>query len=659
MSLSEDYLMSEEEDEDAEVCYVEPPEKRKTSLSPGYLVDLFGDRIRKNPNWKLCDMKEEFKRILKVDVCEAKCCRVRQKALSAVEEKMQEHYANLRRFGGELLRSNKNNTVKIKTTRLQEGDEPRFQRIYICYDSLKKAWRNECRPVLGLDGCFFKSVCGGQLLSTVGRDGNNSILPIAMAVVESECYDSWKWFLELLIEDLDLGGGLGKTLISDQRKAIRELMPYVEHRFCTRHLVSNLSKVYPSTLVSNCFWNAATATYPRAFKHAMKELERASKGAAKNMKGLDSATWSKAYFSTHSMTDSTDNNMSECFNSWILKTRYMPIIDMLVEIHDMLMIRLHQKRDWMANRDCIIVPKAKQMLDLAVKDSVGYKALWDEKESYTVKGKGSSVCVSLKNRTCSCRIWDLTGVPCSHVVTAIQESRQNPIDYVAKWFTKETYMRCYSYTLEALKGEEFWDDVEGDVVLPPLIVKKLRGRPKKLRRREGWEGSVSSGKKLRMAYTGRVMHCGICREKGHNRSAYPSKTSDHQPPQLKKRGRKGRKEDVDEDEIRTEVELQDEEEQTGEADLMEEALRDIIDEDLPQMPTPSLRRCHVGTGSNPPASTPPNAPPKARGCSQLGSSQSQGPVTRTKAVNLSPVTRKKAASLKFPVKPFSAPRKNI
>lgn len=183
-----------------------------------YLVDMFGDRIRKNPNWKLTEMQEEFKRVLKVDVCEAKCCRVRQQALSAVEEKMKEHYANLRRFAGEILRSNNNNTVKISTTREQEGDEPRFKRIYICYDALKKAWKNECRPVLGLDGCFLKTVCGGQLLSAVGRDGNNCIFPIAMAVVENECYDSWKWFLELLISDLDLQLGFGKTLISDQQK---------------------------------------------------------------------------------------------------------------------------------------------------------------------------------------------------------------------------------------------------------------------------------------------------------------------------------------------------------------------------------------------------------------------------------------------------------
>lgn len=52
----------------------------------------------------------------------------------------------------------------------------------------------------------------------MGKDGENCIFPVAMAMVESENYASWKWFLELLIEDLDLGEGTNITLISDQQK---------------------------------------------------------------------------------------------------------------------------------------------------------------------------------------------------------------------------------------------------------------------------------------------------------------------------------------------------------------------------------------------------------------------------------------------------------
>lgn len=183
-----------------------------------YLVEVYGNKIRRNPSWKLKEMQEEFKRVLKVEVCEAKCCRVRQRALSGVQEEMKEHYAGVRKFAGEILRSNKNNTVKITTTRVNEEDVPHFQRFYVCYYQLKQAWKEGCRPIIGLDGCFLKTVCGGQMLSAVGRDGNNSMFPIAMAVVETESYDSWSWFLLLLIEDLELRDGYGITLISDQQK---------------------------------------------------------------------------------------------------------------------------------------------------------------------------------------------------------------------------------------------------------------------------------------------------------------------------------------------------------------------------------------------------------------------------------------------------------
>lgn len=138
----------------------------------------------------------------------------------------------------------------------------------------------------------------------------------------------------------------------------------------------------------------------------MKQMEKVSKGAWEKMKELDLGAWSKSYFKTHSMVDSTENNMSQCFNNWILKTRYMPLIDMLVEIHDMLMTRLHEKRDSMSNMDCIIVPKMKKMLVEAVKDSAGLRVLWDGRDNYVVKGNETSCAISLKNRTCSCRVWD-------------------------------------------------------------------------------------------------------------------------------------------------------------------------------------------------------------------------------------------------------------
>ena len=58
----------------------------------------------------------------------------------------------------------------------------------------------------------------GQLLCTVGRDGNNKMYPLAWAVVDVENKKNWAWFLRCLKYDLPLGDGDGYTIISDMQK---------------------------------------------------------------------------------------------------------------------------------------------------------------------------------------------------------------------------------------------------------------------------------------------------------------------------------------------------------------------------------------------------------------------------------------------------------
>ena len=107
----------------------------------------------------------------------------------------------MRSYVVEILDKNKNNTVKIKCDLTLHG--PVFERIYVCLEACKTAFATICRPLIGLNDCFLKGEFGGQLLSVVGKDGNNQMLPIAFSVVESENYSSWKWFVDLLIVNLD------------------------------------------------------------------------------------------------------------------------------------------------------------------------------------------------------------------------------------------------------------------------------------------------------------------------------------------------------------------------------------------------------------------------------------------------------------------------
>jgi hypothetical protein len=42
--------------------------------------------------------------------------------------------------------------------------------------------------------------------------------------------------------------------------------------------------------------------------------------------------------------------------------------------------------------------------------------------------------VNLQDRTCACRKWDLSGIPCAHAVACIYYNEANPDDYVAHWY---------------------------------------------------------------------------------------------------------------------------------------------------------------------------------------------------------------------------------
>lgn len=125
-------------------------------------------------------------------------------------------------------------------------------------------------------------------------------------------------------------------------------------------------------------------------------------------------------------------------------------------------------------------------------------------DNLQVKNGARTLTVDLTEGKCDCRVFDLTGIPCEHAVAAIHRRREQPVNYVSKYYSREMYLESYKIPLAALKGEEFWEIHSTDEMLPPFVTKKLRGRPKKQR-------------------GGMVMHCSICKEAGHRRNQCPKR----------------------------------------------------------------------------------------------------------------------------------------
>ncbi|XP_017257144.1 uncharacterized protein LOC108226663 isoform X2 [Daucus carota subsp. sativus] len=212
--------------------------------------------------------------------------------------------------------------------------------------------------------------------------------------------------------------------------------------------------------------------------------------------------------------------------------KYMPLLTMMQEIHFKLMTRMRQKRDEMLKTDYLICPRIKKRLDLLITESRNWTASWDGQKLFAVKQGTRVNTVDLETMSCSCRVFDLTGIPCEHAIAAIYDRRHQVIDYISDYYKRSKYLASYQHSLEAIKGEEFWEVHSTDELLPPDIPKKLRGRPKRLRRREDWEGGnriqssqvKTTGPILQRFSNRRKMHCSLCKSPDHRKSNCPTKS---------------------------------------------------------------------------------------------------------------------------------------
>lgn len=82
---------------------------------------------------------------------------------------------------------------------------------------------------------------------------------------------------------------------------------------------------------------------------------------------LTGFTWSRHEYDTTCKVDRTNNNTSECFNSWILNDRDKPCMTMLEEVRCRLIERFTERSKEAATWSGIIPPRIGKALDKAYK----------------------------------------------------------------------------------------------------------------------------------------------------------------------------------------------------------------------------------------------------------------------------------------------------
>ncbi|XP_070056566.1 uncharacterized protein [Nicotiana tomentosiformis] len=268
-----------------------------------YLAKHYRDKIMSQPNMKVWELKKLIKDELDMYVGRSTFHRARAKILKEIICDVHVEFKRLYDYRDIMLQTNPGITCVV------EG------------------WSEGCRRIIGLDGCFLKGICKGQLLVAVSKGGNNQMFPIAWAIVEY---------------------GL--------LKVVSEVLPESEHRWCARHILANWSKDWRGLERRNNFWRCARASCVAELNFHLDNMNMLRNGICESLLRYNKETWCKAYFNYDRKCEIIDSNIRETFNAWILAARHKTVITMLEEIRVKIMERIGKLREFADTWICDISP---------------------------------------------------------------------------------------------------------------------------------------------------------------------------------------------------------------------------------------------------------------------------------------------------------------
>ncbi|GJS47576.1 multidrug resistance-associated protein 5 [Tanacetum coccineum] len=99
---------------------------------------------------------------------------------------------------------------------------------------------------------------------------------------------------------------------------------------------------------------------------------------------------------------------------------------------------------------------------------------------FEVRSKSEGFTVDEGKRTCSCRMWQLSGIPHVHATKVIFLINRIPKSYVPAWFETNMYFVTYHNYDKLVPSMNFWPDRSMySTVLPPNLGKCLVGQERK------------------------------------------------------------------------------------------------------------------------------------------------------------------------------------
>jgi hypothetical protein len=294
-------------------------------------------------------------------------------------------------------------------------------------------------------------------------------------------------------------------------KAVSQVFPNCPQRYCVRHIYANFQTAgFRGEELKKYLYAASYSCTRHYFDVAMQNLKEESEQAWQWLSKIPVECWARHAMDSNCKTDLVVNNLSEVFNRMILDVRGKPVVTMFEGIRSKLMVRHEEKRSGAASARWEISPTYCEILEENKKYSRNYKSMKSVGNLWQVsRGVESSYAVNLDARTCGCRRWDMSGIPCSHAISAIYKSKQQPEDFVHDFFKKPMYLAAYTPPIYPVPSQDQWTKTYTQDIDPPVFkIEKGRAQTK---RRKGQFEVPQPRDTSRMA----TITCSNCNLQGH------------------------------------------------------------------------------------------------------------------------------------------------
>ena len=371
-----------------------------------------------------------------------------------------------------------------------------------------------CRPYLAIDSTFLTGKYKGQLACACAVDGHNWMYPVAIGIFDSETNENWIWFLEKLRDVIGVPSGL--AICTDAGQAVmagvQQVFPRAEHRECMFHLVSNFKKRYRGKVFDDHLWAAAYSWSSYFFDMHWKAMDEANTEAMNYIREHHKKIWTRSQFLTHCKVDYVTNNLVESFNNWVKPFKAMNVDDFLDKIRQLLMKKWHTRRTVSTKIGGVVLPHIiKKLKEQSFNLDMDVDSCSNKVAEVCVKGSNGFKCVvNLEQKTCSCRKFDVSGIPCMHAIAFIT-SLGHPLEmYVDPYYSVQKFRGAYENLIPALTDKSQWpQSAHGFFMYPPLL-KPIAGRRKNKRFKGCTENNGST------THRKGQHRCEVCQQYGHH-----------------------------------------------------------------------------------------------------------------------------------------------